>query len=145
MDATEFGAYLKKLRKAKGLTLTQLGELIGYSNPYLSQIENGQKGIPSPEILKKLSGPLGVQHEVLMINAGHLTSTDWLINFEDSPGYNPAIDKAFDTIEAERMGKEFISFLKQPDITYNGHQVTDQDKQLITAYLDALFRDRISH
>ncbi|CAM3464586.1 transcriptional regulator [Brevibacillus invocatus] len=77
MDPTEFGRYLKSLRKAQNLTLTQLGKLIGYSNPYLSQIENGQKGIPSPDLLRKLSGPLNADFFVLMQKAGHLPNQDY--------------------------------------------------------------------
>lgn len=73
MEAKEFGKYLKSLRNERNLTLTQLGDLVGYSNPYLSQIENGKKGIPSPELLRKLSGPLGERYENLMIKAGYWT------------------------------------------------------------------------
>lgn len=72
MTNEEFGAYLKELRTSKGLTLTALGDLIGYSNPYLSQIENGKKkGMPSPDLLNKLSKPLGVPYSDLMLKAGY--------------------------------------------------------------------------
>ncbi len=70
--AKEFGKYLKNLRKKKGLTLVQLKEATSMSQPYLSQMENGLKGIPSPETLKKLEAPLGVSHFELMVRAGHL-------------------------------------------------------------------------
>ncbi|TKI54527.1 helix-turn-helix transcriptional regulator [Brevibacillus antibioticus] len=39
---------------------------------------------------------------------------------------------------------ELTEVIENVSITYHGHTVTDQDKQLFTAYLDALFRDRIS-
>ncbi|MED1802982.1 helix-turn-helix domain-containing protein [Brevibacillus porteri] len=39
---------------------------------------------------------------------------------------------------------DLVKVLEQKNITYCGHQLTDQDKQLITAYLDALFSGRIS-
>lgn len=77
LDTKEFGQYLKSLRNEKGLSLTQLGDLIGYSNPYLSQIENGRKGIPSPDTLRKLAGPLDVSHPELMVKAGHVKYEDW--------------------------------------------------------------------
>ncbi|MGG1518744.1 helix-turn-helix domain-containing protein [Paenibacillus oryzisoli] len=38
--------------------------------------------------------------------------------------------------------KEITTYLNQPEITYNGYQLTDQDKQLIKAYLDVLFQNR---
>lgn len=72
MNIEEFGTYLKELRENKNLTLTELGELIEYSNPYLSQIENGKRNnMPSPAILKKLSDVLNVSYFDLMVKAGH--------------------------------------------------------------------------
>ncbi|WP_158232715.1 helix-turn-helix domain-containing protein [Sporosarcina sp. P17b] len=77
MNIMEFGAYLKSLREQKSLTLTELGDLIGYSNPYLSQIENGKrKAMPSPELLGKLSEALGVSYFDLMSKAGHWQPMD---------------------------------------------------------------------
>ncbi|MGN7169299.1 helix-turn-helix domain-containing protein [Paenibacillus cellulositrophicus] len=70
--AKEFGNYLRNLRKNKGLTLIQLKEATSLSQPYLSQIENGLKGIPSPETLRKLAAPLGVPYEELLHYAGYL-------------------------------------------------------------------------
>lgn len=74
--AKEFGKYLKSLRKAKGLTLVQLKKATSLSQPYLSQIENGLKGIPSVEVLKKLAGPLGESPINLMVKAGHINLED---------------------------------------------------------------------
>jgi transcriptional regulator with XRE-family HTH domain len=75
MDPVEFGAYLKQLRKAKGLTLCEISEV---SHPYMSQIENGKKGLPSPDIIRKLSTALGVTHIGMMIKAGHITEAEVL-------------------------------------------------------------------
>ncbi len=77
MNAKEFGEKLKEYRLSAGLTLTQLGDMIDYSNPYLSQIENGKKGIPSPELLKKLSQPLGISYNELMFRAGHFNEHEY--------------------------------------------------------------------
>ena len=44
--AATLGAALRKLRKAKGLTLQQLASRCGLSQPFLSQLENG-KAMPS--------------------------------------------------------------------------------------------------
>lgn len=71
----DFGEYLRELRKEKGLTLTQLSEISGVSHPYISQIEN-DKFKPSPDILKKLAGPLGVPYTELLHKAGILPGDD---------------------------------------------------------------------
>lgn len=72
LSVKEFGEWVKALREEKGLTLTQLGDMIGYSNPYLSQIETGKKKkMPSPELLEKLAKPLGVNYSDLLFMAGY--------------------------------------------------------------------------
>ena len=72
MNALAFGEYLRRLRKNKKLTIRQLDTYSGVSNSYISQMERGERGIPSPEILKKLSKPLGVDYEELMRVAGYI-------------------------------------------------------------------------
>jgi transcriptional regulator with XRE-family HTH domain len=72
MREQEFGEYMKSLRKSAGLTLAELGEKLGLSHSYLSQIETGKKSIPSPDILKKLAELLGKNYVELMDAAGYL-------------------------------------------------------------------------
>lgn len=69
----DFGDYIRQLRKEQKLTIRQLEEKSGVSNAYLSQIENGKRGLPSPEILKKIHDPLGVSYDELMEKAGYIT------------------------------------------------------------------------
>lgn len=64
------GDYLRSRRKEKGMTLIELATASGVSHPYISQVENG-KFSPSPEILRKLAGPLGEDCDDLMVRAGH--------------------------------------------------------------------------
>lgn len=68
----EFREYLKQLREAKKLSFRKLEALSGVSYTYLSQIENGSRGVPSPDVLKKLADPLGVSYKELMTAAGYL-------------------------------------------------------------------------
>jgi SOS regulatory protein LexA len=69
----KFGAYLKQLRKEKGLTIRDLTKKTGVSNAYISQMETGKRGIPTPEILRKIHEPLGVGYDELMVKAGYIT------------------------------------------------------------------------
>ena len=57
--------------RTPSLSLRQLSELAGVSNPYLSQIERGLKK-PSAEILKELARGLEVSAETLYVRAGIL-------------------------------------------------------------------------
>lgn len=54
------GEKLKKIRKAKKITLKQLEEITGISNSYISDLENGRRVNPSVEKLEKLAKALGV-------------------------------------------------------------------------------------
>ncbi|MGB9905617.1 MAG: helix-turn-helix domain-containing protein, partial [Desulfotomaculales bacterium] len=76
MQANNFGKFLRKLRKERGLTIRQLETYSGVSNAYLSQVETGKRGVPSPEILEKLAPVLKVSYELLMEKAGYLKSND---------------------------------------------------------------------
>ena len=44
----EFGELIRKARQKKGISLRSLGDLLGYSAPYLSDVENGRRN-PFPE------------------------------------------------------------------------------------------------
>ncbi|WP_377645082.1 helix-turn-helix domain-containing protein [Oryzobacter terrae] len=68
---SSLGDYLREQRTAARLSLRQLSELAGVSNPYLSQIERGLKR-PSAEILQQLAKGLEVSAESLYVKAGIL-------------------------------------------------------------------------
>jgi transcriptional regulator with XRE-family HTH domain len=82
----EFGQYLRKLRKKENLTINQLVEKSGVSNAYISQLENGKRGIPSPEILERLSPFLNVEYEDLLQKVGYLNRD--VRNHVVHPGFN---------------------------------------------------------
>jgi transcriptional regulator with XRE-family HTH domain len=65
------GDYLREQRQSARLSLRQLADLAGISNPYLSQIERGLKK-PSAEILQQLAKGLQVSAESLYVHAGIL-------------------------------------------------------------------------
>ncbi|HET8594151.1 MAG TPA: helix-turn-helix transcriptional regulator [Intrasporangium sp.] len=67
----DLGAYLREQRENAELSLRQLAELAGVSNPYLSQIERGLKK-PSAEILQQIARALQVSAESLYVRAGIL-------------------------------------------------------------------------
>jgi transcriptional regulator with XRE-family HTH domain len=67
----DLGGYLREQRQAAQLSLRQLSEVAGVSNPYLSQIERGLKR-PSAEILQQLAKGLRISAESLYVRAGIL-------------------------------------------------------------------------
>ncbi len=71
----DLGSYLREQRTAAQLSLRQLSELAGISNPYLSQIERGLKK-PSAEILQQIARALQVSAESLYVRAGILDAAN---------------------------------------------------------------------
>ena len=69
------GEFIAAQRRSARLTLRQLAEQSGISNPYLSQIERGLRR-PSAEVLQQLSKALRVSAETLYVRAGILDPTD---------------------------------------------------------------------
>ena len=63
------GDYLREQRTSARLSLRQLAEQAGVSNPYLSQIERGLRR-PSAEVLQQIAKALRISAEQLYIRAG---------------------------------------------------------------------------
>src|SRR5690349_7629157 len=63
------GDYLREQRTQSRLSLRQLAEQVGASNPYLSQIERGLRK-PSAEVLQQIAKALRISAEQLYIRAG---------------------------------------------------------------------------
>lgn len=114
MSNKEIGKHIRSLRKKQGITITQLAEKSGVSHSYISQIENG-KFNPSPEILRKLSEPLGVSYEDLMIKAGYLIAADPLLAGGDYFIVIPPPSPLDDVFEFENS---LIEFLRNKRISF---------------------------
>ncbi|WP_254878706.1 helix-turn-helix domain-containing protein [Streptomyces sp. NA04227] len=65
------GEYLREQRRSAQLSLRQLAEAAGVSNPYLSQIERGLRK-PSAEVLQQVAKALRISAETLYVRAGIL-------------------------------------------------------------------------
>ena len=68
----EISEVLKKLRNSKGYSLRQVEKKTGISNAYLSQLENGKIGKPSPHILYSLSEVYETSYNDLMKLIGYI-------------------------------------------------------------------------
>jgi transcriptional regulator with XRE-family HTH domain len=75
-NMNSIGDYIKQQREQAKISLRQLAEQAGVSNPYLSQIERGLRK-PSAEVLQQIAKGLRISAEALYVQAGIL---------EDRPG-----------------------------------------------------------
>jgi len=65
------GEYIREQRTRAKISLRQLADVSGISNPYLSQIERGLRK-PSAEILQQIAKGLRISAEALYVQAGIL-------------------------------------------------------------------------
>lgn len=57
---TPFGARLRALREARGVTLTEMAEALHVSAAYLSALEHGRRGRPSPGLIHQVNEYFGL-------------------------------------------------------------------------------------
>jgi transcriptional regulator with XRE-family HTH domain len=119
VKAMYFYNKLRDLRKLKGFTIRELADRSGVSAAYISQLENGNRGIPSPDVLMKFSEGLNISYSELMQIAGYLESqTDHEVH--SSP------------VNLRR-------FIRENDLMFDGFLLTAEDKEWVERMLTALF------
>lgn len=94
------GDYLKEQRTSAQLSLRQLAEQAGVSNPYLSQIERGLRR-PSAEVLQQIAKALRISAEQLYIRAG-------IVSPEDGVGGSVELAVLNDTGLTERQKQSLL-------------------------------------
>ena len=68
-DKDALGDYLREQRTEAKLSLRQMAQATGISNPYLSQIERGLRR-PSADVLQKIAKSLQISAETLYVQGG---------------------------------------------------------------------------
>jgi transcriptional regulator with XRE-family HTH domain len=111
------GDFLREQRLASRLSLRQLAEQVGVSNPYLSQIERGLRR-PSAEVLQQIAKALRISAEQLNVRAG-IVSPD--------PGVGGSVELAVlaDTGLSERQ-KQSLLDVYASFLASNAGQKADQ-------------------
>jgi transcriptional regulator with XRE-family HTH domain len=94
------GDYLKEQRVSAQLSLRQLAELAGVSNPYLSQIERGLRR-PSAEVLQQIAKALRISAEQLYLRAG-------IVHPQDGVGGSVELAILGDTLLTERQKQSLL-------------------------------------
>jgi transcriptional regulator with XRE-family HTH domain len=103
------GDFLREQRTAAKLSLRQLADRAGVSNPYLSQIERGVRK-PSAEVLQQLAKALRISSEALYVQAGLLDEPAGDGRVEDAIRADSSLDEQqkkvlLDVYVALRAGK----------------------------------------
>jgi transcriptional regulator with XRE-family HTH domain len=69
--ASDIGSFIRAQRETAHVSVRQLAERSGVSNPYLSQVERGLRK-PSADVLNQIAKALRLSAEVLYVRAGIL-------------------------------------------------------------------------
>jgi transcriptional regulator with XRE-family HTH domain len=73
--ASDIGSFIRDLRENAQVSVRQLAESSGVSNPYLSQVERGLRK-PSADVLNQIAKALRISAEVLYVRAGILEPSE---------------------------------------------------------------------
>ncbi|AJC56754.1 MULTISPECIES: helix-turn-helix transcriptional regulator [Streptomyces] len=113
LNVGNLGEFLREQRRTAQLSLRQLADAAGVSNPYLSQIERGLRK-PSAEILQQLAKALRISAETLYVQAGILDER----RSPDGAGVQTAIltDPSLNERQKQVLLQIYESFRKE-----NGH------------------------
>jgi transcriptional regulator with XRE-family HTH domain len=82
VNVGSIGSYIREQREQARISIRQLAQAAGVSNPYLSQVERGLRR-PSADILQQIAKGLRISAEALYVQAGIL---------EEKPGESPVTD-----------------------------------------------------
>ena len=91
----DIGEFIRDMRQNARISLRQLAEQAGVSNPYLSQIERGLRK-PSAEVLQQLATALRVSTPVMYLRAG-------LLDLKDGQGVLAAIANDPDLTDVQKQ------------------------------------------
>ena len=72
---SDLGEFIREQRRNAQISLRQLAQLAGVSNPYLSQIERGLRK-PSAEVLQQIGAALRISTPVMYLRAGLLEAKE---------------------------------------------------------------------
>ena len=121
----DIGGFIRDLRQTAKISLRQLADRAGVSNPYLSQIERGLRK-PSAEVLQQLASALRVSTPAMYLRAG-------LLDGEGQPGVLAAIavDPDLTIAQKQSLSQIYETFrnetIRQAPVTA---EVPDEDEAL---------------
>jgi transcriptional regulator with XRE-family HTH domain len=98
VNVSAIGAYIREQREQAKISLRQLAQSAGISNPYLSQIERGLRR-PSADILQQIAKGLRISAEALYVQAGFL---------EDRPPGSLVRDAVLSDLELTERQKQML-------------------------------------
>jgi transcriptional regulator with XRE-family HTH domain len=98
VNVSSIGSYIREQREQARISIRQLAQAAGVSNPYLSQVERGLRR-PSADILQQIAKGLRISAEALYVQAGIL---------DERPGESPVTDAIKADTEITERQKQML-------------------------------------
>jgi transcriptional regulator with XRE-family HTH domain len=98
VNVSSIGSYIREQREQARISIRQLAQAAGVSNPYLSQVERGLRR-PSADILQQIAKGLRISAEALYVQAGIL---------DEKPGESPVTDAIKADAEITERQKQML-------------------------------------
>ena len=102
MQEKKIGEIIAEQREKAGYSQRQLAKIANISNAELSKIESGEREIPNPKTLRKISNYIDVNYNELMYMIG--------LGIEVSP-LNPFIKDYYSSLKGEELNVAEINIL----------------------------------
>ena len=102
MQEKKIGELIAEAREKKGLSQRQLAKIAKISNAELSKIESGEREIPNPKNLRKISNIIDVNYNDMMYMIG--------LGIEVSP-LNPFIKDYYEKMNLDQLAEAEVNVL----------------------------------
>jgi len=101
----EIGERVRTIREAKGITTTELAQMVGMSQAQISRLENGKQGYRSATLCKIADA---LHTKVPFLVSGRRGQTASELVAEEAGRYGPAMPKEVITALKSKEYKEFV-------------------------------------
>ena len=113
----QFGNYLKKIRLDRNMSLRDVEKTAKISNAYLSQVERGERNIPTLKILSRIAKTYGVQVSEFIKRAEEEFENESKVK-KEIPNPDPEyIYREYMSLsdEGKKILKEYLQYIKEKE------------------------------
>jgi transcriptional regulator with XRE-family HTH domain len=113
----QFGIYLKKLRLDRKMSLREVEKIAKISNAYLSQVERGERNIPTLKILSRVAKAYGVEVGELIKRAEEEFENKGQKENEISNPDSEYISRGYEGLsdEGKKILKEYLQYIMEKE------------------------------
>ena len=132
MPNKNIGEEIAKAREKASLSQRQLAKLIGISNAELSKIESGEREIPNPKILRKMSKHIDLNYYEMLRIIG--------LGAKGTP-LNPFIENYYKNLMGDELDNAWM--MAKSSIKNNDVIIKSINKQLENKKIDQEMKDNL--